>query len=74
MKPKKAYTVDSKRLEYGPGTINASVLSFLGVGVGSRVPTFWLVLWCKKMIHYKENIGSGFLGLPGLMSGVLAKA
>ena len=38
-------TVDSNKLEYGPGTIYAGFSSFSRFWVGdSHVPTFWLLL------------------------------
>ena len=42
--------VDSKELEYGPGTTNAGCPSSLGFGVGdSRIPTCWLLLSTKSV-------------------------
>ena len=42
-------TVDSKKLEYGPGTINAGFPSSVGFGLeDSHIPTFWLLLYPQR--------------------------
>ena len=56
---RRGYTIDSKKLEYGPA-IYAGVPSSLGYGVGgSHIPIFWLLPFLPRGSRYPSIVEVG---------------